>query len=218
MEHKSHGSPSFINIAVLLLFAVVIAVASTVTTYFFLSSRTVEQPAVTQTPIVPPTQTNMYPTTPPTTQTTVPTDETANWKVYRNKLFGFTLKYPPTFIIKDNLSLEKNRISTSNEYLTLKNPSYEMLLFINGGSDAPSWDKYYDIVYSYRNGITVVRKKNRPYSSSDSFFYNDPNKTTINTETTVGNNHFYFSFSFETKDITGETIFKQILSTFKSLE
>ena len=101
MEHHSHGSPSFINIAVLLLFAVVIAVASTAATYYFLGSKTNEQPQVIQPPVVPPVQTNnqtyLQPTISSTVQTATPSDETANWKVYRNEKYGFTLKLPPSW-------------------------------------------------------------------------------------------------------------------------
>lgn len=45
MEQKNHSSPSFINITILLLFAIVIVVASSVTTYFFLGSKSNEQPS-----------------------------------------------------------------------------------------------------------------------------------------------------------------------------
>lgn len=90
----------------------VIAVASAVTTYFFLSSRLGEQPTVNQTPVVPPAQTNIIPTNPPTTQTTVPADETANWKVYKNEDLKYEFSYPSLWILnvipEDRLSHVNN--------------------------------------------------------------------------------------------------------------
>ncbi len=59
MEQKSHRSPSFINIAVLLLFAVVIAVASSLATYLVLSSKINERYSTIQTPV-----TSQHQTTP----------------------------------------------------------------------------------------------------------------------------------------------------------
>ncbi len=97
MDHKSHGSPSFINIAVLLLFAVVISIASTATTYYFLNSKTTEQPPIIQPPVVSPVQTNVIPTIPPTSQTTTGVDETASWKMYKNTKVGFTVSYPERY-------------------------------------------------------------------------------------------------------------------------
>src|SRR3989344_3128787 len=118
MEHHNHGSSSFINIAVLLLFAVVIAVASTAATYYLLSSKTTEQPPITQPPIVPPTQTNLYPITSPTTQTTTSADETAGWKTYTHTFntFEFSFKYPPEFALEEN-----NLPSTSNPTIATQN-------------------------------------------------------------------------------------------------
>lgn len=104
MEQKSHGSPSFINIAVLLLFAVIIAVASTATTYYFLNSKTNEETPVIQPSIVPPVQTNVISTTPPTSQTMTGTDETANWKVYKNTKYGYSIKYPNNWFVETTYS------------------------------------------------------------------------------------------------------------------
>lgn len=76
MDQHKNPSPSFINIGVLLLFAIVIAGASAATTYYFLSSKTNEQPSITQPLVVSSVQTNVLPTIPPATQITVPVDQT----------------------------------------------------------------------------------------------------------------------------------------------
>lgn len=56
MDQHNNPSPSFINIAVLLLFAIVIAVVSAVTTYFFLTSRPNEQYSASQPSFTPKAQ------------------------------------------------------------------------------------------------------------------------------------------------------------------
>ncbi|HLC94422.1 MAG TPA: hypothetical protein VJH96_02550 [Patescibacteria group bacterium] len=87
MDQHENPSPSFINIFVLLLFAVVIAGASAVTTYVLLNTRSNEPQTIAQ-----PTSTPID--TRPTT-----TDETAGWKVYRNEEYGFEMKYPLNWTI-----------------------------------------------------------------------------------------------------------------------
>lgn len=64
-----HNNSSFINVFALLLFALVIAVVSSVTTYFFLNSRSDKQYSVSQSSVVSPSQTYVQPTSTPSQQT-----------------------------------------------------------------------------------------------------------------------------------------------------
>jgi len=91
VQHKT----SFLRIFVLLIFALAIAVLSSLGTYWYISSKTI-QPNLQQTYQVV-----------PTVQPTVSVSQTnskvgiANWKTYVNNQLNFSLAYPSNFEIND---------------------------------------------------------------------------------------------------------------------
>lgn len=237
MEQHNSSSPSFINVAVLLLFAIVIAVASTVTTYFFLSSRSEEQPAITQPPIVPPAQTNVYPITPQTTQTTVPTYETANWKVYRNKKkeYGFEIKYPNNWNVKEYAN-PSDRLATS---IRFGNPPTPEGIYDENTTNVVTIDigkEYWETIElgidewgrldesgKLRNPLAVSQSKaitvidNEPAIRAQRVF-KDGSKIMMMTVVPQNKNNFFYEISFNYKDSKNEAFFDKMLSTFKFLE
>ena len=222
MEQKSHGSPSFINIAVLLLFAVVIAVASTATTYYFLSSKTNEQPPITQPPVIPPAQTNLYPTTSPTIQTTVPADETANWKVYKNEKYGFKIKYPQDWA-PYNLDGQLFRIAFVAKTKNCSSACASIEIFIVN-SDNKSFQQIkketenQNLVFFYTEAFPF---KETTVDGKQAFIV-PAYETRLGTVTVVYKNYMYSisrfappSYSETSEDVA---MFDQILSTFKFIE
>jgi len=223
MEHHNHGSPSFINIAVLLLFAVVIAVASTAATYYFLSSKTTEQPPIIQPPVIPPVQTNVVPTTPATMQTTIPADETADWKTV--KMFdsisrlGYEVKAPPDWSI--NKGFEGGHSTPNPVELTLRFESKSCALqtvdyisimhFLSSNPTASITDSinslkengYMSSFIKTGDGISVER-------------LSDQNYIYVSIPTIKG--YYYITGGINCDKYRVEQIFNQIISTFKFTE
>lgn len=86
-----HGTP-LLRIVALLAFALLIAVLSSLGTYWYMSrqiSQQTQQQAYQSAPTVEPT-TSLLPT--------VTQDETANWKIFEND--KFKIKYPPDWEVK----------------------------------------------------------------------------------------------------------------------
>ncbi|HLD26361.1 MAG TPA: hypothetical protein VJB63_00165 [Patescibacteria group bacterium] len=221
MDEKTHGSPSFINIAVLLLFAVVIAVASAATTYVLLNTRSNQEYQSNQSTIIP-SPVATYPTTAPlagTTQTV--SDETANWKVYRNTKVGFTIKYPERYTAPVLPSGVGETIYADG--------TEDNVTIIFSGIDPD--DNHFMLIVSPFNGNveefvenqkkTVYSSTQKPYVQQGSSLIVDGKKVlwyfTQSNAIQVyftGKNH---SFIFRTERSSDKEI-KQILSTFKFLK
>lgn len=221
MDQHSNPSPSFINIFVLLLFAVVIAGASAVTTYVLLNTRSNEQYSATQTPIVPQPQTIIQPTSAPidTQQTTI--DETAGWKVYRNTKVGFTINYPARY---DAPSLPSG---VGDSPIMYADGTENDATIIFSGTDPD--DSFFTLIISPFNGnvIDLVenQKKNLsgyeiPYIQQSDLVVDGKKALRYFTKTNAtgvyftGKNHSFIFYN----DGGPQKEFKQILSTFKFTE
>lgn len=194
MEHhdRPHASPSFVNVFVLLLFAAVIAFASSVGTYMFMTSRQSGESSTNQPLIVPPPQTAVAPTSTTllqnqTSTTNVQTpiisiirespsceNEYARFKVLNNRVPVGSVSVPNCDIstIGEVLAIKNNRV-----YFTIKlgglggyilygsyNNLYELNLADNSISRLHDWDYLTDIDVSLDTNFLVYSFS----SSSDS--------------------------------------------------
>lgn len=75
------------NVAVITLIIIVVAITAGVIGWLFVKNS---QTPVQQTEVARPTA--------PVTQLT---DETANWNTYKNDIYNFTMKYPPSWFVED---------------------------------------------------------------------------------------------------------------------
>lgn len=227
MEHKSHGSPSFINIAVLLLFAVVIAVASVVTTYFVLNLRSNQQYSADQPSVIPQTQMSTLPTPTSTTQIQTVSDETADWKVYKNEKYGFEVKYPTNWGFTE--------FSPNPPYnllgMEFANPppspyterSTGILLYIWPYSLEKAIKEFekYPVGISRENIIlpnNVPAKKVQGKYQGTLGGPDEIYEGTTATAVFIEQNNRVYELRFNEKDLIDSTVFDQMLSTFKFLK
>ncbi|HLC94232.1 MAG TPA: hypothetical protein VJH96_01545 [Patescibacteria group bacterium] len=170
MDHqdRSHASPSFINIFVLLLFAAVIAFASSVGTYMYMTSQKNQESPTNQPLVIP--QTAVSPTSTSANPITT-SDETANWKTYTNNRYGYNIKYPANWFVSTKYS----------EMDFTRRGGYDVGITYYGGDTA--WSNYPKFDYTPPDpppsdsqfiGLIILKTD----QSLDDYYnstYNDPN-------------------------------------------
>lgn len=104
-----------------IILIIVIVILMGVIGYFALVKKSSERTRQTSTPNPNPTETQKSPT--PTA-----TISTANWKIYRNNLYGFEVKYPATWELDsktiDSAKSVNDGFSRAASYITIYPPDY----------------------------------------------------------------------------------------------
>lgn len=120
---RPYASPSFVNIFVLLLFAAVIAFASSVGTYIYMSSRQSEETMTNQPLVVSPPQTAIQPTSSQfSTQVLLPTQISTQQTGFIEGSLGY-----PSSGIPEYMEICAEDVNTKQLYCTkehIKNDTY----------------------------------------------------------------------------------------------
>lgn len=143
-------------------------------------------------------------------------DPTASWQTYTNVQYGFQMKYPNDWAVKDNL-LQKPASVNSN--LEISNSSLQenprFTLFINpAGFGLPIPDKVYELS-PIGNGKLEILNKQEIAPTKEGMSNVDGHMIINSKSFNIGSNSYIFIFNFVQKGKDYEPIFNQILSTFK---
>ncbi len=117
-----YGTP-FLRVVALLLFAFLIAVLSSLGTYYFLQYKGIKDVSVDRPGPGPVFYTSPTPAQPVNVSPTV--DPTTNWKTYTNPKWQFSLKYPPTW--------SANPCDNSTSFFFLLGPTKDSTGLCNSG-------------------------------------------------------------------------------------
>ena len=148
----------------------------------------------------------------------VPIDPTADWKIYTNDLFGFSLKYPSPFTITDNLQTSTDPLAwTTKKSLNLVDSvqNYSFSIMINPDGFGPWFpNKLHKLSYSEEKGIyTINTSLNSENLTPD--VYSIIGSGDFQVKKVVG----FLVFANSSDDVQARTYldktFDQILSTFK---
>ncbi len=185
---------------VLLFFIAILGIGIYLGKTYFSSLNIFSKPTPT------PTVTVISPSAAPTV------NPTANWKTYKNDVFGFEFRYPSGFILKDTLP-GKVVTTSPTENINLKNATadIEMVIDINMAGYGPFFpNEMWDLDYAKEKGIFPVKKIEQDVKQ-----YRQDNYLEIRTSAkTIAGKPISFMFRYQkTKDY--KQLFSQILSTFK---
>ncbi len=144
-------------------------------------------------------------------------DLTAGWKMYTNKVFKFTFKYPSEYQLTDNLQESTDPLAwTTKKYIQLDNStnSCSMSMMINPDGFGPWFpNKFLNLAYSFDTGFYVVTET----SSTENLTENVYNLVLSGTDSKAP--YTFLAFANCPDNQTNRTyldkLVRQILSTFK---
>jgi hypothetical protein len=143
-------------------------------------------------------------------------DEMADWKTYSNSVFGFSFKYPASYVIQDNLPGTWINNSSPSQGLSISDKADtnqpKMTLYLNPAGWGPVWtDISYNLSLNSSGHIVIDKRTVVPANEG-----NQDGKTLISTLTTssFADNIYWILFSSKESSQNYEPIFEKILSTF----
>lgn len=149
----------------------------------------------------------------------------SDWQTFTNDVYGFSFQYPSNWQVENNTLPKKDRttVSRSNENFIVANHSIEeypkLTLWVNPlGFGVLPPDITYELSLDSDKSITVVSRKIIPEYKGGGMSNDDGVVVIRPKPTQLGFNHYFFLFSFNEGGEDFESIFNQILSTFKFVD
>lgn len=149
--------------------------------------------------------------------------ESATWKTYTNKTLGFSIQYPSSYAMTDNLQKSAGREGGPNETLSFTKTADKFeptfYLWVNPVGFGPFFADVYCTFAMTKTGATIDK-----WTVQDPNEYDDPNMYDVmcsngfedkglNTGTTA----YMTDFSYKTGGEVHEATLKQILASLKNL-
>ncbi len=208
--------PKQSNFLIILLSIISVISLSIAGFFAFQTQKLVEELALLRTQPTP-VATSEPTTEPVTTSSSTTVDPTAGWKMYTNKVFKFTFKYPSEYQLTDNLQESTDPLAwTTKKYIQLDNStnSCSMSMMINPDGFGPWFpNKFLNLAYSFDTGFYVVTET----SSTENLTENVYNLVLSGTDSKAP--YTFLAFANCPDNQTNRTyldkLVRQILSTFK---
>ena len=154
--------------------------------------------------------------TPTTTVTpTTTTDATTGWKTYTNSTYGFSIKYPSSWTVKDTIQKSGSAIPATN-YLSVKKGNTKIRIIVNvSGFDMPKPEIEYTAKVTNGKLTLSNRTINKDDSSSGGMGMIE-NRLSIYDFKINNNNYTIFADGVSSTDIEKEVV--QIFETMQSVK